>query len=190
MKLTSILAMLALFACAEAHAEKHRQFIDEAEPQVPSSVQEGEGWKEQDTVSLPPWPKDGDLVEFQLDNDSRPWRNFIDGKNLKAGSDGVVRYTLVVESSSGARNVSFEGIRCSPKGDYKIYAYGTDGSFRAVPGEEWQGIAGIGGDQLHRELHRHFLCIPLKFQARPKKDMLRALNGHIHPRQNTGFLPD
>jgi len=190
MKLKSLLALLVLLASAQTHAEKHRQFIDEAEPQVPSSVQEREKWKEQDSVGLPPWPKDGDLVEFQLDNDSRPWRYFIDGRNLKVGSDGVVRYTLVVEPSSGARNVSFEGIRCSPKGDFKIYAYGMDGSFQAVPGDEWQGISGVGGDQIHRELYRHFLCVPLKFQARPKKDMLRALSGPINPRQNSGFLPD
>jgi len=190
MKPTPVLVLLALLAAAETHAEKRRQFVDEAEPPAPSSVQEAEKWKERETVPLPPWPKDGDLVEFRLDNDSRGLRYFIDGKNLRTGDDGVVRYTLVVESSSGAQNVSYEGIRCTPKGEYKTYGYGVDGSFKPLPEDQWQAIPRVGADALHRELHHHFLCVPLKFQPRPKKDMIRALSGPINARQNTGFLPD
>ena len=185
----AVLLLLALVPIAALSAEKHRPFIDEAEPVTPSSIQEGEVWKE-GKAALPPWPKDGDLIEFRLDGDDSSLRYSIDGKHLTVGADGGVRYTLVVQSRGGARNVSFEGLRCTPKGAYKVYAYGTGDAFKPAPEGDWQPIREHGYDKYHRELHGHFLCVPLKFEPRPTNDMLRALRGPINPRQNTGFMPD
>lgn len=187
MRFSVLIPWLAVMCSTAALAEEHRMFIDEAEPPTSSRIQDSEPWKEQG-FSLPPWPKEGDLVEFELDNASSPFRYYIDGQHLAIGSDEVVRYTLVVESRSGTRNVSFEGIRCTPKGDHRLYAFGAKGSFQTAPEVDWQPIPTRGGDQIQRELHQHFLCIPLKFEPRPKKDMIRALSGHIHPRQNSGFM--
>jgi len=189
MKFPTLIALLACFPVASAEAARERAFIDEPEPPTPRSVEDGELWQER-KAALPPWPQDGDLVEFQVDDRARSFRYFIDGRHLEVGSDGVVRYTLVVEAGSGVRNLSVEGIRCTPQGDHKVYAYGAGGSFKPVSGEEWQPIRGRAGNQVQRDLHGHFLCVPLKFQPRPKKDMIRALRGPINPRQNTGFLPD
>lgn len=187
MKFLPLLPLLALFATTAAHAE--RLFIDEPEPIAPRSIGEREPWKE-GAAKLPPWPDDGDLVEFELDGAPSPMRFYIDGKNLNVGTDGVVRYTLVIESRSGTRNLSFEGIRCTLKGAYKVYAYGEDGKFNRTPEGDWLPISGGGHDRYHQELHRHHLCVPLKLEPRPKKDMLRALKGRIDPRANTGFLSD
>lgn len=184
--LALVVAVLPLLPTLGSAAE--RPFIDEPEPITSSRVQEGEPWKEGST-SLPPWPADSDLVEFTLDGQSSPFRYFIDSKHLAVGADGVVRYTLVVESASGMRNVSFEGLRCTPNGTYKVYAYGSAGSFKHVD-QDWQPILDRGYDRYHRALHRILLCVPLKFEPRPKKDMIRALEGHVPRRTNAGFLPD
>ncbi len=188
MKLPFVCALIALSASFAVQAAKERAFVDEPEPPTSSRVEDPELWSEKSS-SLPPWPNDSDLVEFQLDNDAAPFRYLIDANHLAIGEDKVVRYTLVVESQSGARNVSFEGLRCTPKGEYKIYAYGAGDRFQPIDGADWQPVPSYG-DQLHRELHGHFLCVPLKFAPRPKNDMVRALQGPINPRQNTGFMPE
>jgi hypothetical protein len=179
--------LLGLLLAAGAAGAAERFFIDEQERLVPKSVREGDAWSEADS-GLPPWPRDEDLVEFRLDGDT-PFRYFIDGRNLAVGSDNVVRYTLVAESHSGARNVSVEGIRCTPTGVYKVYAYGNQGAF--TPHEtDWQPVPPRAPGDYRSQLHGHFLCVPLKFEPRPRKDMLRALAGHIRPRENAGFMSD
>ena len=188
MKLPILCVLIALSASFAVQAAKERAFVDEPEPPTSSRVEDPEMWSERSS-SLPPWPKDSDLVEFRLDNDTSSFRYFMDANHLAIGEDKVVRYTLVAASPSGARNVSFEGLRCTPKGEYKIYAYGAGDRFQPIAGADWQPVPSRG-DQLHQELHGHFLCVPLKFAPRPKKDMIRALQGPINPRQNTGFMPD
>ena len=188
MRTPALPILLSLFYLTTASAEKERAFIDEPEPPTPRSIQEREEWKEQ-RAELPPWPRDADLVEFELDAPS-PFRYYIDGKHLRVGGDGVVRYTLVAEARTGTRNLSYEGLRCTPQGTYRIYAYGSNGRFQALQEENWQGVRDRPGDELHQELHGHFLCGPLTFEPRPKKDIIRALKGNIQPRDNRGFLSD
>jgi hypothetical protein len=173
---------------APAFEGEDNPFIYEQDSVTSSRVEEGKPWKEQ-RVELPPWPKDSDLIEFKLDGEPSPFRYFIDGKHLAVGADGVVRYTLVVESSSGARNVSFEGVRCTARGEYKVYAYGAAGKFNPVD-QGWQPASdeGDNNDRCHRALSRFLLCVPRKFAPRPKKDMIRALEGHVTSYTNAEFL--
>jgi hypothetical protein len=175
---------------APAVADDDSPFIFEQEPLTSSRVQEGKPWKEE-SVNLPPWPADSDLIEFKLDGEPSPFRYFIDSKHLAIGSDGVVRYTLVVESSSGARNLSFEGVRCTARGEYKIYAYGAAGKFTRVH-ESWKPVSDYGDDydRCHRDLSRFLFCVPRKFAPRPKKDMIRALEGHVGPYTNAELMSD
>ena len=179
--------LIALLTSSTVFAE-WKPYIDEAEPPVPSSVRDKEPWKEGVTI-LPPFPKDGDLVEFSVDDPSSQFRQYIDGKHLTTGTDEVVRYTLVVESSTGARNVSFEGMRCTPKGAYKIYAYGYDGRFEKTQAD-WVSIYGRLNDKIHDELHKTILCIPRAFTPRPKKEMIRAMRVPQFQEVNTGFVSD
>ncbi|MFZ1539000.1 MAG: CNP1-like family protein [Chromatiaceae bacterium] len=171
-------------------AAKPRQFIDEAEPAASASISDGKAWEE-GKIELPPWPKDSDLVEFQLDTASPSrFRYFIDGQHISIGRDDVVRYTLVAESPTGTRNITFEGLRCKAQGVFRTYAYGSDHSFKPLEGSDWQTIITKSGDQLHRELYGHFLCGQRTFEPRPIPDMIRALQGKIHGRENAGFQPD
>ena len=57
-------------------------------------------------------------------------------------SDGVVRYVMVATSASGARNVLYEGIRCST-GEFKTYArYSADGKWIPVSDPQWRSMFG------------------------------------------------
>lgn len=55
-------------------------------------------------------------------------------------SDSLVRYVMVATSSSGARNVMYEAIRCSTA-EFKTYArYSSDGKWQAVENPEWRSM--------------------------------------------------
>lgn len=59
------------------------------------------------------------------------------------GSDSVVRYVMVATSSSGARNVMYEGIRCST-GEVKTYArYSPEGKWNTAANPEWRPYASL-----------------------------------------------
>ncbi|WP_322106077.1 CNP1-like family protein [Paraburkholderia sp. J41] len=78
-------------------------------------------WQENKLESLPPLPQAGaTLLPLDVSNNS-PLRFAIDPASLTVGSDGVVRYTIVITSSSGARNVNYEGIRCDTY-EWRLYA--------------------------------------------------------------------
>ncbi|SDN47585.1 CNP1-like family protein [Polaromonas sp. JS666] len=54
--------------------------------------------------------------------------------------DGIVRYVMVASNASGARNVMYEGIRCST-GEFKTYArYSPDGKWTDVSKPEWRSL--------------------------------------------------
>ncbi len=166
--------------------KKNRPFIDE-----PSTEREGvvepEYWKERG-FELPPYPQEADLIELRLDAPSSRFRYFIDSANLRIGTDQVVRYTLVIRSQTGSENVAVEGVRCdSPQ--YKVYAYGVRGGFKAVSGSDWQRIGPSDADVAQRELQRYYLCQPSHYKPRPPTEMIFALKGQVHLR-DTGFIPD
>ncbi|WP_170286777.1 CNP1-like family protein [Thermochromatium tepidum] len=162
-------------------------FIHGPEPFTPSSVKPATPWTEALT-RLPPPPDEADLIEFRLDGPPTPFRYFIDGRNLSIGPDEVVRYTLIARPGRGTDNLSFEGIRCTPRGRYRVFAYGTDSGWMPV-NQDWQAL-GPGAERYRVELWSQHFCIPRAFKPRPLNDIKRSLQGHIAPHQNSGFLPD
>jgi hypothetical protein len=68
-------------------------------------------WTENKVDTLPPLPKDSDLLPFVVSQNT-PLTFAVDKNSISVGDDGVVRYTVVATSTSGARNVNYEGIRC------------------------------------------------------------------------------
>ena len=181
---------LMVLSCSTVSAEKwDRPFIDEAQPPTPASVEDLDAtWKE-GAAKSPPWPQDSDLIELYVDDPSSQFRQYIDGRNLSVGADGAVRYTLVVESRNGVRNISFEGLRCTPSGAFKVYAYGSNGRFVEM-NSEWETIHGRSGDKIHRDLHDLVLCIPRKFAPRSKTDIIHVMQTRFPHETGTGFLPD
>ena len=113
-------------------------------------------WQEAE-ITLPPAPKDADLIQFNA-GPANPNRFYIDGKNIAPGADDVMRYTLVVVAPSGSRNVSFEGIRCKT-GERRLYAVGrVDGNWFESHSSRWQGITASTYNRHHLVLMRDCFC--------------------------------
>lgn len=190
MRLSSLITCLSLSTMlVSASAGAESPFVFGPEEVVPKSIKPGAKWSE-GAVSLPPWPSDKNLIEISLDRPGGRFTYYLDSLSLETGRDGVVRYTIVAEAHSGARNVTFEGIRCTPGGAYRIYAFGHKGSFQlATGGDDWQPITGSPDRGAQEELWRHYLCVPRLFKPRPERDQLRMLrSGRVPEIENSGFL--
>ncbi|WP_224010249.1 MULTISPECIES: CNP1-like family protein [Paraburkholderia] len=78
-------------------------------------------WQEDKLAGLPALPQAGtQLLTFDVSNNT-PLKFAIDPASLTVGNDGVVRYTIVITSQSGARNINYEGIRCDTY-EWRLYA--------------------------------------------------------------------
>ena len=114
-------------------------------------------WQEGDIV-IPPFPNRDDLVKVEVDRVDMPFTFSIDPGSLSVNKDGVSRYTVVIESSSGASNIMYEGIRCVTN-EYQTYAYGThDGGFSKARSSSWTKITSSGAMAHRYNLRRYYLC--------------------------------
>ena len=80
-------------------------------------------WQEVET-QLPPAPREETLIPFYVSPTAQGVFS-VDGATISVGSDGVVRYVLVVVAHGGARNVSYEGLRCDTR-ERRLYAFGRN----------------------------------------------------------------
>ncbi|NJN40670.1 MAG: hypothetical protein HC807_07385 [Gammaproteobacteria bacterium] len=144
------------------------------------SIEFKEGPGTENKIRLPAAPKQGDLIFFDAGPARRGFEHFVDGASVNVGSDGVIRYTLVIRSDMGAENVAYEGIRCVTR-ERKVYAHGRrDGSWREIRDPEWKKIG-----QAHLEgpifvLYEDFFC-PGRGLVRSAGDAIAALKHGIHP---------
>jgi hypothetical protein len=111
-------------------------------------------WKESE-VGLPDPPTSGALIEFFVSAGSN-FRFFIDRASISVGTDGVVRYTLVARSPSGAENTSYEGIRCS-SASYKVYAVGQGAGWSRAR-SDWKPIEAKSVQRWHQALRDEYFC--------------------------------
>lgn len=111
-------------------------------------------WKEVE-LQLPEAPKPENLLPFYH---SGSLAFALDAKSLSIAADGTVRYTLVAVSSAGARNISYEAIRCQSY-ERKLYAFGrTDGSWSRSRREFWEPISNRDANKQHSTLYSDFFC--------------------------------
>ena len=90
-------------------------------------------------AQLPPPPRAENLVEFNVSSATRH-KHFVDTASISVGADKIVRYTVVIEAAGGAKNVSFEGMRCET-GERRLYAYGhPDGTWSKARNAGWETI--------------------------------------------------
>jgi hypothetical protein len=153
-------------------------------PDQKFQYEEGEAWKEID-IKIPPYPDDGDLMELPLDvaNQSR-FTYYMDEESLEVSEkDYVVRYTLVIESKRGTRNIFYEGMRCNTL-EYKTYAFGTGkGKFRPSRKPEWKSMFDSGYKKLRMDLMEFYLCDPRKL-PRKKHEIVTRIK---HPAPNESY---
>jgi CNP1-like family len=82
----------------------------------------------------------------------------IDAKSLSVTPDGIVRFTLVITSKTGASNISYEGIRCATE-EKKLYATGKpDGSWSPSRRDIWSPISDVGANRQHAALMKDYFC--------------------------------
>lgn len=108
-------------------------------------------------AQLPPPPKPENLVEFDV---SPATQNtyFVDTASISVGEDKVVRYSVVIEAAGGAKNVSFEGMRCAT-GERRLYAYGQpDGNWSRARNAQWQGIKFRSVRSYQKALYEDHFC--------------------------------
>ena len=113
-------------------------------------------WKEIE-ATLPAYPKPETMVPFQA-GPTGGHRYFVDAPSLSIGADGVVRYTLVIRTTGGATNVSYEGVRCDER-HQKTYAIGQpNGSWTRARDPQWRRIEYRAVNNYHGVLYGEYLC--------------------------------
>lgn len=154
-----------------SHALAQFQLRDMDDPDAPQWVE--------DNLVLPSPPQETNLREFYVSEMTRH-HFFIDASSLSVGNDGVVRYALVIRTSGGAVNVTFEGMRCSAR-EYRIYASGRLGGgwIKARLGE-WRPIENKPVNRYHAALSREYFC-PNGTPIRSADEGREALRLGRHP---------
>jgi CNP1-like family len=125
-------------------------------------------WAENKVDKLPPLPRDADLLTFEVSQNT-PLKFAVDAKSIDVGSDGVVRYTVVAMSPSGASNVNYQGIRCDTY-EWRQYAAlnaDHDGWDRTAA-TEWKRIENGELNAYQAALYKDYFC-DNKLPAAPAK---------------------
>lgn len=124
-------------------------------------------------AELPPAPKAENLQPFYV-GPTATQEFALDAKSLVIGKDGVIRYTLVAVSQGGAKNISYEGIRCASF-EKKIYALGRDdGSWAPSRRNQWEPIVRSKVNRQHAALAQDYFCSNLTIVGN-EKDMLQRM---------------
>lgn len=144
---------------------------------VPEAAEKPE-WVEE-SIAAPAYPKDEDLIPVEMAASSNKF--LVDAKSLSLGADGVMRYTMVIRSSGGALNVTFEGIRCET-GETKLYALGRkDGTWGPARSSKWKPVTESGSRTYQTALMKDFFC-PQKVSVKSTQEALSALRAGFHPK--------
>ena len=128
---------------------------------------------------MPAAPRIADLVEFEV-TAARAHRFGVDPKSFRPEGVRYLRLTMVVISSGGTLNVSYEAIDCET-GMHRLLALGhADGSWHPVANAQWSSVRGED-----RALRQHQVV----FNAACKGSSLVGDTAHI-VRRLTGPLDD
>jgi hypothetical protein len=128
--LVCLLAAGGVLAATECNTRKYYECYEYEESEDEKKV-----WQEEKIK--PPAAPDMDKlipVEVSVANNNR---FLVDPASISVGKDGVVRFTIVIESSAGAKTVNYEGLRCSTR-ERRLYAFGQpDGTWIESKGSTW-----------------------------------------------------
>lgn len=126
------------------------------EQQFNKNYAEDTPWEEI-AATLPAYPKNENLVPFFVTSASGN-KFMIDVASISLGKDDVLRYTVVIESPSGARTVNYEGLRCE-SAERKIYAFGqADGKWSENKRAAWEVIKVRSQLSYHKPLFEDIFC--------------------------------
>lgn len=135
-------------------------------------------WQEVEVV-LPKPPELANMLPFFVSAAS-PNRYFVDGASLTVGTDGVVRYVLRIEAAGGARNTTFEGMRCETR-ERRVYASGRrDGAWSKSRNNAWVRIQDNALNRHHAALFLEYFC-PSGIVVKDADEAREALRRGVHP---------
>jgi hypothetical protein len=124
-------------------------------------------------VQLPPFPQTEHLIPFVV-SATTDNKFLIDSDSLTFVSGGLVRYTLVIISPSGAQNVSYEGMNCAT-GERRLYALGRpDQTWSRARSDQWIRVRENTLNRHHAELFTNYFC-PLGIAVRDADEVRQAL---------------
>ena len=137
------------------------------------------GDKEADFIEVvpefPAAPKPDNLRQFFVSSATR-FKFLIDLASLSIGTDKVVHYTLIAQSDQGARNISFEGMRCDNR-TFKVYGYlGANDIFKARADSVWQRVDEAEANRQRASLYKDYFCS--NGRAGSVGDLTRALKSN------------
>ncbi len=146
---------LALAFSLPAHTWAQESIMNERPSDILS--EEEDKWKEA-KIKFPPPPQDSDLVALDSEAIGGGYEYFIDPTSLSLGSDDVLRYSVVLQSNSGVRNIFYEGIRCATM-EVKTYGYATQsGQFKPVADSPWKYLYSRGPFAYRVYLAQNYVC--------------------------------
>jgi len=138
-----------------------------------------------DLVLDPPrWPEDRDLAELQ--QGARPeLRFFVDRRSLELLPEGEIRYIFVVRTQAGARNVTWETMRCDAR-ERIILAIGTaDRQWSPARFPRWESLDRNDASGMRGLLHRDIFC-----PGRQAPVSLKHLQASLKTGLPTPLVPD
>lgn len=136
-------ALVLVFSCTQSWADGFDSEFEE------------KPWAEIE-VQLPAFPDKENLIPFRV-GAITDTKYLVDSNSLSVGSDGVVRFTLVVISSTGAQNISYEGLHCGTA-ERRFYAFGrADRTWSKARSNQWVKIQGTSNNY-HAELYYNYFC--------------------------------
>ena len=131
----------------------------------PNKVPDEGPWKEAE-VALPPYPRDQDLIRFELTGQTTN-RFYVDGSSLTVEPDKVIRFALVIRPVGETSTASYAGVNCKT-GEWKDYAYGRDGQrWEPVKDPQWRRIENQRINNYQYTLAVHYFCTSGLFSGGP-----------------------
>jgi CNP1-like family len=131
-------------------------------------------WTENKVENLPPLPQASNLLAFNVSQNT-PLIFSVDKTSISVGTDGVVRYTVVVTSPAGARNVNYEGIRCDNY-EWRLYASINDeqNAWDRTVANDFRRIENGELNAYHAALYQDYFCTS-KMPTGSAKEIVNAI---------------
>lgn len=160
--LFSVLCLNTLAQPVPMSGTRYHGMTDDDEEDKPKKE-----WK----VEFPDFPKEENLLPFYV-SPIQTQKFFIDEKSLVVGEDEI-RYTLVGISSGGAKNITYEGVKCDG-GFFRRYAMGTyEGKWSPSRQSEWKDIQFQDANRPQASLALDYFCQGKAIAGKPEQMIFR-----------------
>jgi hypothetical protein len=176
----ALLLAVVLAGCATAPAKAPAGKDAVQAPARPQVLLPGAAGDDETKADLPDFPRDADLVELR--QGVRPdLRFFVDARSIQVPGTDEVRYTFVVRTASGARNVTFEVARCRSRERITLAVGSANGVWTPARFPRWESVDINDTAGQRGALQRDIIC-PQRAAPASVKEAVQALRAGMHPR--------